>query len=76
MIFYYREIHYNAHPNTPMPNICCFSNVIISILIKSIASIFLGIFLFYFFHNSIFDPPLPSSIFAPVVHGPLAPTYL
>ena len=59
MIFYYREIHYNAHPDTPMPNICCFSNMIISILIKSIASIFLGIFPILFLSQFYIRPPPP-----------------
>ena len=75
MIFYYRQIHYNAHPDTPMPNICCFSNVIISIVIKSIASIFLSISPILFLSQFHIRPPLPSSIFAPIVHGPLAPAY-
>ena len=39
-----QTILYNSHPGTPMPNICHFSDATISILIKSIASIFLNIF--------------------------------
>ena len=77
MIFYYREIHYNVHPDTPMPNIYCFLDAIISIRIKSIASIFLSIFPILFLSQFyIRPPPFPSSIFAPVVHGPLVPAYL
>ena len=74
MIFYYRQILYNMHPGTPMPNICHFSDTIISILIKSITSIFLNIFLILFLSQFHIRPP-PSSTFAPVVHGPLAPAY-
>ena len=76
MIFYYRKIHYNAHPDTPMPNICCFLDAIISIHIESITSIFLGIFPILFLSQFYIRPPFPSSIFAPVIHGPLAPAYL
>ena len=64
-----------AHPGTPMLNICCFSDAIISVLIKSSASIFLSIFPILFLSQFHIWPPLPSSIFAPVVHGPLAPAY-
>ena len=39
-----QTILYNSHPGTPMPNICHFLDTIISILIKSITSIFLNIF--------------------------------
>ena len=39
-----QTILYNLHPGTPMPNICHFSDATISILIKSITSIYLNIF--------------------------------
>ena len=76
MIFYYREIHYNAHPDKSMPNICHFLNTIITIHIKSIISNFLGIFPILFPSQLHIRPLSPTSKFAPVVHGPLAPAYL
>ena len=76
MIFYYRKIHYNAHADTSMPNICYFLDSIISIRIKSIISNFLGIFPILFPSQFYIRPLSPTSIFAPVVHSPLAPAYL
>ena len=62
MIFYYRQILYNAHPGTPMPNICYFLDTIISIFIKSITSIFLNIFPILFSSQLHIRPPHPQHL--------------